>query len=288
MQKLDAEGKLHFTKAGGIRVKRYLDENKGTVLQTLWDDISPINSQARERLGYPTQKPEALLERIILASTNEGDIVLDPFCGCGTAIVAAQKLNRKWVGIDITHLAIGLMKWRLGGLFPGIKYKVVGEPQDLASAVELANQDKYQFQWWAVSIIGGQPYGDKKKGADTGIDGYLYFSDEKNKIKKAIISVKGGKNVNVDGIRVLSHVVEREKAEIGVLITLEQPTKPMTLEAVMNKFYSSPQGKDYPKIQILTIEEILAGKKPDMPGWVSPVEAPPIAKKKQATTPKMI
>jgi DNA modification methylase len=271
MRKLDDEGRLHFTNKGGIRIKRYLDETKGTVLQTLWDDIYPINSQAKERLGYQTQKPETLLERIIKASSNEGDIVLDPFCGCGTAVVAAQKLNRKWIGIDITHLAIGLMKWRLKNLTPPAQFTVVGEPKDLAGAEELARQDKYQFQWWAVSLVGGQPFGDKKKGADTGIDGYRYYVDEKDKIKRAIISVKGGHNANVAMIRDLGHVIDREKADIGIFITLDKPTRPMLEEAAKKGFYHSPLGNDYPRLQILTIEEILAGKGPDMPSWIAPI-----------------
>jgi DNA modification methylase len=287
MQKLDAEGKLHFTKAGGIRLKRYLDENKGVVLQCLWDDIPPINSQAKERLGYQTQKPEALLERIIKASSNEGDTILDPFCGCGTAIIAAQKLNRKWIGIDITHLAIGLMKWRLRNMVPMPVYKVIGEPKDLAGAIELAEQNKYQFQWWAVSLIGGQPYGERKKGADTGIDGYLYYMDEKDKIKKAIISVKGGKSTNVSMIRDLGHVIEREKADIGVFVSLEKPTRPMLEESAMMGFYHSPLGKDYPRIQVLTIEEILQGKSPDIPPWIAPISAP-VSRKKEGKAIKML
>ena len=242
-----------------------------------------------KRLGYQTQKPEALLERIIKASSNEGDIVLDPFCGCGTAIVAAQRLNRKWIGIDITHLAIGLMKWRLKEYdLPCQSFKVIGEPEDLAGAVELANKDKYQFQWWAVHTIGGQPYGDKKKGADTGIDGYLYYMDEKDKIKKAIISVKGGKNTNVSMIRDLGHVIDREKSDIGVFILLEKPTRPMLEEAAMKGFYHSPLGKDYPRIQILTIEEILQGKSPDIPPWIAPIAKPTPLKRVQGKTNRLL
>ncbi|MDO8716582.1 MAG: DNA methyltransferase [Dehalococcoidales bacterium] len=288
MQKLDTEGKLHFTNKGGIRLKRYLDRNQGTVLQALWEDIPPINSQARERLGYATQKPEALLERIINASSNDGDVVLDPFCGCGTAIVAAQKLNRKWIGIDITHLAIGLMKWRLRNMTPMPAFKVIGEPVDLASAVELANQDKYQFQWWAVSLTGGQPFGGKKKGADTGIDGYIYYMDEKDKIKKAIVSVKGGKNAGVSMIRDLGHVIDREKADIGIFVTLEPPTRPMTEEAALKGFYNSPLGKNYPRLQILTIEDILAGKMPNIPPWIAPITQPALAKKRQGKTERLL
>lgn len=252
-----------------------------------WWDIPFIRPNARERLGYPTQKPEALLERVIKANSSEGDIVLDPFCGCGTTLVVAQRLNRKWIGIDITHLAISTMKWRLEQMFPSIKYKVVGEPVDLAGAKELANQNKYQFQWWALSLIGAKPYGDKKKGADTGIDGYLYFMDEKDKVKKVIVQVKSGA-VSVNQIRDLIGVVEREKAEMGIFLTLEPPTKPMQIEAVSQGFYKSPLGKDYPKIQILTIEELLKGKKPDIPPWVSPVQAPPLSKKKEGKAVKML
>ena len=287
MKELDEQGRIHYTKSGSAEYIRYLDEMPGMPAQDVWNDISPINSQARERLGYPTQKPETLLERIIKSSSNEGDIVLDPFCGCGTAIVVAQKLNRKWIGIDITHLAISTMKWRLEKMFPNIQYKVIGEPKDLESAKELANQNKYQFQWWAVSLVGGQPYGDKKKGADTGIDGYLYFMDEKNKVKKAIIQVKAG-NVSVSQIRDLIGVVQREKAEMGVFLCLESATKPMQMEADSQGFYQSPLGKDYPKIQIFTIEQLLEGKKPDIPPWIAPVETPPTAKKSEGKAIKML
>jgi DNA modification methylase len=287
LEELYAAGKLFLTKNNFPRYKRYLDEMPGMPAQSVWTDIFPIVSWSQEGLGYQTQKPETLLERIIKASSNEGDVVLDPFCGCGTAVVVAQKLNRRWIGIDITHLAIGLIKWRLKNLSPFPAFKVVGEPKDLTGATELANQNKYQFQWWAVSLVGGQPYGEKKKGADTGIDGYLYFMDEKNKIKKAIISVKAGKNVSVDMIRVLSHVLDREKTELGIFITLEKPTRPMLEEAAMKGFYHSPLGKDYPRIQILTIEDLFQGKMPDVPPWIAPIQAP-VSKKKEGKTIKMI
>jgi DNA modification methylase len=289
IQELYEQGRIVQSKPGAVpRYKRYLDEMSGVPLQDIWDDLLPIGAQAKERLGYPTQKPESLLQRIIRYSSNEGDIVLDPFCGCGTAVVAAQKLNRKWIGMDITHLAIGLMKWRLKNLTPPAKFAVIGEPKDLAGAQELANQDKYQFQWWAVSQVGGQPYGEKKKGADTGIDGYLYYMDEKDKIKKAIISVKGGHNTNVSMIRDLGHVIEREKVDIGVFILLDKPTQPMVTEAAMKGFYHSPLGKDYPRLQILTIEEILAGKTPVIPPWIAPVPAPSKSSVKTSKQPKMI
>jgi len=267
-------------KANGLpRLKYYLEDNKGVPVTDFWDDIDLIPSSSNEALGYDTQKPLALLERIIQASSNEGDVVLDPFCGCGTAVVAAQELNRKWIGIDITYLAIGLMEWRLKNMVPMPVYKVVGEPEDLASAVELANKDKYQFQWWAVTKVGGQPYGDKKKGADTGIDGYIYYMDEKDKIKKAIISVKGGKNTNVSMIRDLGHVIDREKSDIGIFILLEKPTRPMIEEAAKMGFYHSPLGRDYPRIQITTIEDIFQGKLPDIPPWIAPIAKPKLTKK---------
>jgi site-specific DNA-methyltransferase (adenine-specific) len=289
MEQMDKEGRLYFPPDKSQRISRkiYLDEYEGQPISNIWVDIPFINPMAKERLGYPTQKPEALLERIIKASSNEGDIVLDPFCGCGTALVVAHKLNRKWIGIDITHLAISTMKWRLEKMFPNIQYKVVGEPKDLESAKELANQNKYQFQWWAVSLVGGQPYGDKKKGADTGIDGYLYFMDEKNKVKKAIIQVKAG-NVSVSQMRDLIGVIQREKAEMGLFLCLESVTKPMQMEADSQGFYHSPLGKDYPKIQIFTIEQLLEGKKPDIPPWIAPVDTPPTAKKTEGKAVKML
>jgi adenine specific DNA methylase Mod len=286
MLQLEAEGKI-YSDSKVPQLKRYLDDLEGQAVHDMWIDIPAINSQANERLGYPTQKPEALLERIIQASSNEGDVILDPFCGCGTAIVAAEKLNRKWIGIDITHLAISTMKWRLEKMFPNIQYKVIGEPKDLESAKELANQNKYQFQWWAVSLVGGQPYGDKKKGADTGIDGYLYFMDEKNKVKKAIIQVKAG-NVSVSQMRDLIGVVQREKAEMGIFLCLESATKPMQIEADSQGFYHSPLGKDYPKIQIFTIEKLMEGKKPDIPPWIAPIDTPPTAKKAEGKAIKML
>jgi DNA modification methylase len=272
MQDAYNKGLIIQSKPGGVPAfKRYLDEQQGTPIGDTWNDIPPIQSHSSEGLGYPTQKPEELLERIIKVSSNEGDIVLDPFCGCGTAVVAAQNLKRKWIGIDVTHLAIGLMKWRLKNLTPPAKFTVIGEPKDLTGAQELAAQDKYQFQWWAVAEIGGQPYGEKKKGADTGIDGYTYYMDEKDKIKKAIISIKGGHNANVSMIRDLGHVIDREKADIGILISIDEPTRPMVEEAAMKGFYHSPLGRDYPRLQILTIAQILEGKRPDIPPWIAPV-----------------
>jgi adenine specific DNA methylase Mod len=270
LDELDRIGLIYWPiKTGGQpRYKQFLLDAPGVPLQDVWTDISPINSQAQERLGYPTQKPEALLERIIGASTDEGDIVLDPFCGCGTAIHAAQKLNRRWIGIDITHLAISLIEKRLNDAFPGIKYDVHGTPKDLEGARDLADRDKYQFQWWAVSLVNAVPFGGKKKGADTGIDGLIYFKDFRDgKIttEKAIVSVKGGDNVSVSMIRDIAHVVDREKAKMGLFITLAESTDPMRKEALKEGYFETSTGGKYLKLQIATIEELLAGKKPDLP-----------------------
>jgi site-specific DNA-methyltransferase (adenine-specific) len=237
----------------------------GGVMGTVWTDIPPINSQAQERLGYPTQKPMTLLQRILSASSNPGDLVLDPFCGCGTSIHSAQKLGRNWIGIDITHLAISLIEKRLNDAFPGIKYEVHGTPKDVDGARALAQQDKYQFQWWAVSLVNAVPYGGKKKGADSGIDGHIYFKPDGKTTEKAIVSVKGGENVNVVMIRDLAHVVDRENAKIGVFITLADPTGPMKTEAVKAGFYKPPYGQECQKIQILTIKELFESKQPSIP-----------------------
>ena len=260
MEKLDKEGRLHFTSKGGIRLKRYIEEMPGIPCQALWEDIFPVNSQAQERLGYPTQKPLALLERIIQASSKEGDIVLDPFCGCGTAVHAAQKLNRKWIGIDITHLAISLIEKRMKDAFPGISFEVHGVPKDFEGAEDLARRDKYQFQWWACSLVNAQPYQGKKKGSDTGIDGLIFpLEDSDESPKKIIISVKGGENVGSAMIRDLKGVIEREKAIIGLFVTLTEPTRDMLREASSAGFHEVGTMK-YSKIQILTIRGLLEGR----------------------------
>jgi site-specific DNA-methyltransferase (adenine-specific) len=264
LEELDRLGNLYWTATNRPRRKLRPSEKELNPIGNCWIDIPPINSQAQERLGYPTQKPQALLERIISASSNEGDLVLDPFCGCGTAVHAAQKLKREWVGIDITHLAISLIEKRLNDAFPGIKYEVHGTPKDLEGARALATQDKYQFQWWAVSLVNAVPFGGKKKGADSGIDGLIYFKPEGKTTEKAIVSVKGGDNVNVAMVRDLAHVVDREKAKIGVFITLADSTGPMRTEAVKAGYYETLYGK-YPKIQIVTIEDLFNGKQPNIP-----------------------
>ncbi len=266
MEQMDREGRLYIPEDPSKRIqrKRYLDELAGETVDSLWDDIPPINSMAKERLGYPTQKPVALLERIIQANSNPGDIVLDPFCGCGTAVHAAQKLDRQWIGIDLTHLAIALIEKRLKDAFPGIQFTVEGTPKDLDGARDLANRDKYQFQWWACSLVNAQPYKGKQKGADSGIDGQIFFTDlEKGKpiIKKIIVSVKGGGNVGAAMVRDLVGTVQRTKAEIGLFVTLTPPTKPMEKEAAAAGFYRAGNGREYPRIQILTVEDLLTRRK---------------------------
>lgn len=266
MQAAYNAGLIVQTRPGIVpQLKRYLDEQRGRPFGDVWTDIPPINSQARERLGYPTQKPEALLERIIMASGNEGNIVLDPFCGCGTAVAVAQRLNRRWIGIDITHLAITLIRHRLQSAFGDRAiYTVVGEPVSLPDAEVLAGQDPYQFQWWALGLVGARPV-EQKKGADKGIDGRLYFHDDPRSIKtkQIVISVKSGK-LKPGDVRDLRGVVDREKAEIGVLITLEEATKAMRAEAASADFYQSEWGT-HSKIQILTVAQLLEGKRIDYP-----------------------
>jgi len=268
MEELIREGRVIQTSPGAVPAyKRYLDEMPGVPLQDLWTDINPIGAQAAERLGYPTQKPESLLERIIKTSSNEGDCVLDPFCGCGTAIAVAQRLKRNWIGIDITHLAIGLIKSRLRDAFGeevAKSYTVVGEPTSLPDATELAKDDPYQFQWWALGLVGARR-AEQKKGADHGIDGHLFFHDEggTGKTKQILLSVKAG-HVNVSQLRDLRGVIDREKAEIGVLLCLEDVTKPMRIEAASAGFYKSPWG-NHPRLQILTIAELFEGKGIDYP-----------------------
>jgi DNA modification methylase len=268
MEKLIAEGRIIQTKPGRVPAfKRYFDEMDGVSLQDIWTDIGPIGAQAQERLGYPTQKPEALLERILLSSSEKGDVVLDPFCGCGTTVQVAQKLKRKWIGIDITHLAISLIKQRLSDSFgPEVKksYAVIGEPKDFAGAAVLAAEDKYQFQWWALGLVNARP-AEQRRGADRGIDGHVYFHDDNSGNSKQIIfSVKAG-GVTVSQVRDLRGTIEREDAEIGVFLCFEEPTKPMIREAAEAGLYTSTDGTTYPRIQILTIQEVLAGKQPEYP-----------------------
>ncbi len=259
LRALDEQGDMFWTSNGVPRRKVRPEAEPGQQIGNLWTDIEAIGSQAAERLGYPTQKPEALLERIIRASSNEGDVVLDPFCGCGTAIAVSQRLNRQWLGIDITYAAIQTIKMRLAA-FDGIKYETRGEPVSLSDAQKLAQEDPYQFQWWSLGLVGARPDA-QKKGADKGIDGKLYFQD--GAAREIIISVKGGR-VHSNVVSELVGVVQRENAAIGVLITMYEPTAPMRAEAASAGFYQSQWGR-HPRIQILTVAELLQGKGIDYP-----------------------
>jgi len=260
-----SEGRILLRRDGVPRLdglKVYLDETKGKPLGTNWTDIPRVGNTAGERLGYPTQKPLALLERIIATSSNPGDAVLDPFCGCGTTIAAAEKLGRRWLGIDVTYLAISLIKSRLTAAGAS-DYTVLGEPTTADDAGQLAQDDPYQFQWWALGLIGARP-AEGKKGADKGIDGRLFFFDEgADKPKQLIASVKAGK-VQVSHVRDLVGVLDREDAQLGALVSFHDPTGPMREEAASAGFYKSPWGT-HPRVQLLTVADLLAGKRIDMP-----------------------
>lgn len=275
-RQLEAEGKIVYTRNGMPRILRPVDENRGSPLQDVWTDIDPLNSGAAETLGYPTQKPESLLERVINASSNEGDVVLDPFCGCGTAIAVAERLNRKWIGIDITHLAIAAIVSRMEAAFPGIEISREGEPADLGGAQELARKDRYDFQNWALAFVGARPIatgadGKSKKGSDRGIDGIITFLGESaKKPHRCLVQVKSG-HVNSGDIRDLIGTVEREKAEMGLFITLEDPSQPMRTEAIQAGYYHSElMQRDYPRIQVMTIQDLFHKKEPQMPPFYTP------------------
>lgn len=269
MTKAWKEGRVVLPPRGKVvAYKRYLDEMPGRLATDVWTDIEHLHGSNQETLGYPTQKPEALLERIISASSNEGDVVLDPFCGCGTTVVVAQRLRRRWIGIDITHLAVNLMRYRLLDTFGAEvaeQFEVIGEPTDLAGAAELAHQDRYQFELWALGLVGARHAGTGK-GADRGIDGVLYFHEPAGgaPTQTIVLSVKSG-HVGAAYVRDLRGAVEREGAAIGVLITLEPPTREMKREAAAAGFWSPQHNPNerFPRIQILTIEELLAGKQID-------------------------
>jgi hypothetical protein len=268
MDELDAQGRIHWPikEAGMPRLKIYPEDTPGSPLQDIWTDIKTMHNLSAERLGYPTQKPLALLERIILGSSNPGDLVLDPFCGCGTTVCAAEKTGRRWIGVDITHLAIALMRQRLYNMFgETAKYEVIGQPADLASAQALALQDRHGFELWAISLLSAQ-VAQEKKGSDRGMDGLLFFVDEaRAPAKKVVIQVKSG-HVQASYIRDLAHVVDRERAAMGFLVTLEEPSKPMLTEALTAGYYHSPGwNRDYPKIQIRTIEQLLQRQRFEYP-----------------------
>lgn len=248
------------------RFKRYLDEQRGIPLDDVWTDIPPLNSQAQERLGYPTQKPLALLERIIKLSSKPGDVVLDPFCGCGTAIEAAQSLGRKWVGIDITALAIDVVERRLSrmGLRRNSHYRVDGIPLDMDGARRLFAEDPHQFQLWALTLVDGQPRDGGKKGADKGVDGVVFFQDDAKNTGQAIVSVKGGMNIHAQHVRDLIGTMNNQRAKLGLFVTLNEPTSAM-VKAAREAESIEAGGKLVPRVQICSVEDLLKGKKPKLP-----------------------
>jgi DNA modification methylase len=268
MEQFAAEGRLYYTRTGMPEYKRYLDEMPGVPLQDLWTDIAPINAKASERLGYPTQKPEALLERIITASSNEGDIVLDPFCGCGTTVAVAQRMRRNWIGIDITFLAVDLISKRLidtHGEEVAETFETRGIPRDLAGAKALFRQDPFDFERWAVSLVDAQP--NLRQVGDKGADGVIRFPlDGSKAIGRALVSVKGGESLNPGMVRDLVGTVSSQRAELGLFISLEKPTRGMVDAAQHAGTFVWPfNGKTYPKVQLITVAELLDGKSPDLP-----------------------
>ena len=270
MEAADAAGLIVVPKGGaGIpRLKRYLDEQKGVPLGDFWDDI-PI-AAGRERLGYPTQKPITLLERIIAASSNPGDVVLDPFCGCGTAVDAAQKLGRRWIGIDITHLAIGLIEKRLReGYGDDVQFETIGSPRDLASAERLAADDPHQFQQWITLRLGGYPWMGGKKGGDRGVDGYFYYVGAGGQTETGVISVKAGGHVNPSMVRDLGRVMERDRHRIGLFLCAAPPTRGMAEEANSHGLIETEFGR-FPALQIFTLADLFEDRHPRLPPLVSP------------------
>lgn len=285
----DAQGLIHWPKDGGFPRRRdaepFDESSRKVTVGDVWTDIDRLNQTAKERLGYPTQKPTQLLERVIEASTDPDDWVLDPFCGCGTAIDAAEKLHRHWIGIDITYLAVNVIKRRMHEAYPRARFRIEGEPQELEAAQALA-KDRYQFQWWALSLINARPVGSStgsregRKGADEGVDGWLRFNDANGRAERIVVQVKSG-HVGVKDIRELRDVVSRQRAAMGIFITLEEPTSEMVKEERATEPFKHPTWHhEYPAIQILTVKDLLRGKVPDIPPTINPYQEAQVAKKR--------
>ena len=274
MEKLDSEGKLYYSKTGYVSQKFYLDSSKGTPVQDVWGDIPSLSGSHAERLGYPTQKPEALLERIIRASSNEGDTVLDAYCGCGTTVAVAQRLRRHWIGIDITYQSIAVILKRLeDGFGAAVMDAVVldGIPRDMESARALANKKddrvRKEFEKWALLTYSkNRATINEKKGADRGVDGIAYIATGSDTTERVIFQVKSGA-VKRSDIATLHGDMTREGAVMAVFLTLEEPTKPMRDEALAAGVYHHVLlDRDYPRLQIITVREMIEdGKRIDLP-----------------------
>lgn len=284
MDEWDRTGLIHWPSNGGWPRRKadtpFDPESRRVIVGDVWTDIDRLNQTAKERLGYPTQKPVALLDRIIQASSKPGDVVLDPFCGCGTSLESAEKNGRSWIGIDVAHYAMTLIEGRIKAKYPKVDYSVHGRPTDLAGARELARRDKYQFQWWAAWRLGSQTYREDKKGADRGIDGNIYFHNGPYGVGRIIVSVKGGENVGVQMVRDLRGVIEREEAEMGILITLANPTGPMLSEAASAGLVRKSAHGRLPRLQIVSVADILDGKMPKLPPLPQPERKQPVARKR--------
>jgi DNA modification methylase len=270
-QAFHEEDLLYYTSTGTPRLKQYADELEGVQLQDIWNDIFPVNSQAAERLGYPTQKPVALLERIVRMSSKEGDVVLDPFCGCGTTIDAAQKLNRTWMGIDITFIAVDLIQKRLQDRYPGIEgtYETFGIPRDIEGAMALFKRSPFDFERWAVSRVDARP--NEKQVGDKGVDGVARFYLDKKTFGRVLVSVKGGANIGPQFVRDLIGTVQTQKAQMGVLITMAAPTRGVLDAVDHGGTYTWPvNGQSFPLVQVITVADLLAGNRPRMPQLMLP------------------
>jgi DNA modification methylase len=269
MLQFEKEGRLYYSSTGKPYLKHYLDEMPGNSVDNLWSDIGLAEKD--ERLGYPTQKPESLLERIIKASSNEGDVVADFFCGCGTTIAVAQRLNRKWLGADISHLAIRLIVKRLTETYGiGVKHniKMHGLPKDVASAKMLAQETeggRIGFQDWAIEVMLNGVVNEKKV-ADGGYDGYLTFNMGKEKYF-AIIETKSGK-LTVKNMREFVKVVENQKAAVGIFVCFEENVTKEMIKEAKDAGHIKLGTTEFPMdmIQIITIENLFNGKQPQLPG----------------------
>ncbi|MCV0395917.1 MAG: site-specific DNA-methyltransferase [Rhizobiaceae bacterium] len=284
---LDAAGLIAWPDKGtNPRFKRYLSVSEGNPVQDVITDIGPLSSHAKERVGYPTQKPVALLERIIKASSNKGDVVLDPFCGCGTTVHAAENLNRQWIGIDVSYYAIRLISRRLRSVVGPGKLKIGGIPADYTSAEALADRDPYGFQQWIVGELGCQLWNDGKKGSDRGIDGEMYFMNGPGPAGRLLVQVKGGKHTGPRDLRDFAWVLNRENAEMGLFVCRNQPTKEMRGEAAelgVHRIGSTT----YPRLRIVDMASWFAGQRPQMPVAIEmrPVTDKSVPKPKRSRRP---